>query len=82
MFVVELSLTSHLSLEQRVQLLRDAGQQIPQPVAILLAEARAKEDKRTAKRAANRKSACSSRARKRLSLKKCQRQMLGFEGKP
>jgi PAS domain-containing protein len=52
-------------LEQHVQLLRDTGQQIPQPVAILLAEARKKEEKRTAKRAANRKSACSSRARKK-----------------
>lgn len=54
-----------LPLEQHVQVLRDTGQQIPQPVAILLAEARKKEEKRTAKRAANRKSACSSRARKK-----------------
>ena len=38
---------------------------IPQPVAILLAEARRREDKRTAKRVANRKSACTSRARKK-----------------
>ena len=51
--------------DAHVRLLRDANQMIPQPVAILLAEARRREDKRTAKRVANRKSACTSRARKK-----------------
>ena len=52
-------------LESHVQLLRDTNQPIPQPVALLLADARRREDKRSAKRVANRKSACSSRARKK-----------------
>ena len=51
--------------ESHVQLLRDTNQPIPQPVAMLLADARRKEEKRIAKRAANRRSACSSRARKK-----------------
>jgi len=52
-------------LEAHVQFLRNANQPIPQPVALLLADARKKEEKRTAKRVANRKSACTSRARKK-----------------
>ena len=46
-------------------MLRETNQPIPQPVALMLADARRKEEKRTAKRVANRKSACTSRARKK-----------------
>lgn len=53
------------SIENHVQLLRDASQPIPHAVQILLAEARKMEQKRAAKRIANRKSACTSRARKK-----------------
>lgn len=60
-------------LEAHVQLLRDAGQMIPQPVAVLLAEARRREEKRTAKRVANRKSACTSRARKKALVEEMTR---------
>ena len=38
---------------------------MPQPVALLLFDARKRETKRTAKRAANRRSASTSRARKK-----------------
>lgn len=51
--------------ESHVQFLSDRNQQIPQPIAMLLSEARRKDVKRTAKRVANRKSACTSRARKK-----------------
>jgi PAS fold. len=53
------------SIENHVQLLRDASQPIPHAVQILLDEARKMEQKRAAKRIANRKSACTSRARKK-----------------
>lgn len=52
-------------LESHVQLLRDTNQPIPHAVQILLTEARKIEQKRAAKRIANRKSACTSRARKK-----------------
>lgn len=52
-------------LESHVRLLRDTNQPVPQPVLILLSEARKLEEKRAAKRIANRKSACTSRARKK-----------------
>jgi hypothetical protein len=48
-----------------VQLLNETNQPVPQPVQMLLAEARRLEEKRAAKRIANRKSACTSRARKK-----------------
>lgn len=60
-------------LEGHIQLLRDTNQPIPQPVAMLLAEARRKEEKRTAKRVANRKSACTSRARKKALVEEMTR---------
>lgn len=60
-------------LEAHVQMLRDSNQAIPQPVAMLLAEARRKEEKRTAKRVANRKSACTSRARKKALVEEMTR---------
>jgi PAS domain-containing protein len=59
--------------EAHVQVLRDTNQVIPQPVAMLLADARRKEDKRTAKRVANRKSACTSRARKKALVEEMTR---------
>lgn len=59
--------------ESHVQLLRDANQPIPQPVAMLLADARRKEEKRSAKRVANRKSACTSRARKKALVEEMTR---------
>ena len=46
---------------------------VPQSVALLLADARRKEDKRTAKRVANRKSACTSRARKKALVEEMTR---------
>jgi len=60
-------------LEAHVQLLRDANQPVPQPVSLLLAEARRREEKRTAKRVANRKSACTSRARKKALVEEMTR---------
>jgi len=59
--------------ESHVQILRDTNQTIPQPVAMLLADARRKEEKRTAKRVANRKSACTSRARKKALVEEMTR---------
>ena len=53
------------SLEQHVAMLRQANQSVPQSVALLLNEAQRKEKKKTAKRIANRKSASTSRARKK-----------------
>jgi len=60
-------------LEAHVNLLRDANQPVPQPISLLLAEARRREDKRTAKRVANRKSACTSRARKKALVEEMTR---------
>lgn len=60
-------------LEAHVSLLRDANQPVPQPISLLLAEARRREDKRTAKRVANRKSACTSRARKKALVEEMTR---------
>lgn len=51
--------------EKHVNLLKQLKQPVPEPVAVLLADARRKEAKKTAKRLANRKSASSSRARKK-----------------
>mmetsp|Transcript_20762 Transcript_20762/g.33966 ORF Transcript_20762/g.33966 Transcript_20762/m.33966 type:complete len:817 (+) Transcript_20762:170-2620(+) len=55
-------------LESHAKELKDGGYQLPQAVAILLADARRKEEKRQAKRIANRKSACTSRARKKAKI--------------
>jgi len=55
-------------LESHAKELHDGGYQLPQAVAILLADARRKEEKRQAKRIANRKSACTSRARKKAKI--------------
>ncbi|KAG7364527.1 bZIP tanscription factor [Nitzschia inconspicua] len=52
-------------LEQHVALLQQTNQAIPQPVSLLLSEAQRKEKKKNAKRVANRKSASTSRARKK-----------------
>lgn len=60
-------------LEAHVNLLRDANQPVPQPISLLLAEARRREEKRTAKRVANRKSACTSRARKKALVEEMTR---------
>ena len=51
--------------EQHVNLLQQLNQPVPQSVALLLADAQRKEKKRNAKRVANRKSASTSRARKK-----------------
>ena len=48
-------------------------QPVPQSVALLLADARRKEEKKTAKRVANRKSACTSRARKKALVEEMTR---------
>lgn len=61
-----LSLISLLHLiEQHVNFLNQLKQPVPESLAVLLADARRKEAKKTAKRLANRKSASSSRARKK-----------------
>jgi len=60
-------------LEAHVQMLRKTNQAIPQPIAMLLADARRKEEKRKAKRVANRKSACTSRARKKALVEEMTR---------
>mmetsp|Transcript_13661 Transcript_13661/g.17226 ORF Transcript_13661/g.17226 Transcript_13661/m.17226 type:complete len:599 (-) Transcript_13661:214-2010(-) len=60
-------------LESHCRLLRETNQPIPQPVSLLLAEARRREEKRTAKRVANRKSACTSRARKKAFVEEMTR---------
>jgi len=52
-------------IESHIQLLRDAGRPIPNQLQLVLEEARRREHKKTAKRVANRKSACTSRARKK-----------------
>jgi len=54
-----------VQLQQQVNLLEQLGQPVPQTVSLLHADARRKEDKRNAKRIANRKSASTSRARKK-----------------
>jgi hypothetical protein len=51
--------------EQHVNRLRQLQQPVPESAAVLLADAKRKEAKRNAKRLANRKSASSSRARKK-----------------
>lgn len=48
-------------------------QPVPQSVALLLADARRREEKKTAKRVANRKSACTSRARKKALVEEMTR---------
>ncbi|KAL7538138.1 hypothetical protein ACHAXR_008318 [Thalassiosira sp. AJA248-18] len=55
-------------LEAHVKQLREANQTVPQAVALLVADTRRKEEKRQAKRLANRKSACTSRARKKALI--------------
>lgn len=62
-----------ISTEAHVKLIQDANQPIPQPISLLLAEARRREEKRTAKRVANRKSACTSRARKKALVEEMTR---------
>ncbi len=59
--------------ETHCHLLREANQPIPQQVALLLAEARRREEKKNAKRVANRKSACTSRARKKAFVEEMTR---------
>jgi len=51
----------------------ESNQPIPQAVHHLLTDARRKEDKRNAKRVANRKSACTSRARKKALVEEMTR---------
>lgn len=60
-------------LEAHVRLLQESNQTVPQPLALLLADARRKEEKKTAKRVANRRSACTSRARKKALVEEMTR---------
>eukprot|EP00586_Coscinodiscus_wailesii_P012743 CAMPEP_0172520702 /NCGR_PEP_ID=MMETSP1066-20121228/292157_1 /TAXON_ID=671091 /ORGANISM="Coscinodiscus wailesii, Strain CCMP2513" /LENGTH=804 /DNA_ID=CAMNT_0013303507 /DNA_START=812 /DNA_END=3226 /DNA_ORIENTATION=- len=55
-------------LESHIQHLRRTHGSVPSPLVTLLADARRKEAKKTAKRVANRKSACTSRARKKALM--------------
>mmetsp|Transcript_21507 Transcript_21507/g.46735 ORF Transcript_21507/g.46735 Transcript_21507/m.46735 type:complete len:1021 (-) Transcript_21507:158-3220(-) len=59
---------SLVQLDAHVKQLKAANQKIPQAVALLAADMRRKEEKRLAKRLANRKSACTSRARKKALI--------------
>lgn len=54
-----------IPIEHHVKLLHQMNQPVPQSVALLLADGRRKQEKRMTKRLANRKSACTSRARKK-----------------
>ena len=60
-------------IENHIKLLQQMNQAVPQSVALLLADARRKADKKTAKRVANRKSACTSRARKKALVEEMTR---------
>jgi hypothetical protein len=60
-------------LEAHVKLLADAGQPIPQSLNLLLADARKKEERRINKRASNRRSASTSRARKKALVEEMTR---------
>lgn len=62
-----------LTTEAHVQKLRDFNQAVPQAVALLHADACRKEEKRQAKRVANRRSASTSRARKKLLIEELTR---------
>jgi hypothetical protein len=55
-------------IESRAKQLQDSHQPIPQSIAILLAGAKRKEEKQKAKKLANRKSAFSSRVRKKAKI--------------
>jgi len=52
-------------LERQVKFLQHTQQPIPGPLKLMLADAKRREEKKTLKRAANRKSASESRARKK-----------------
>jgi len=66
--IITLQRFSLEQLEAHVNELREAKQTVPQAVSLLLADTRRKEEKRHAKRLANRKSACTSRARKKALI--------------
>ena len=59
--------------ENHIKLLQQMNQSVPHSVALLLADARRKADKKKAKRVANRKSACTSRARKKALVEEMTR---------
>lgn len=59
--------------DAHVRQLREANQAVPQAVALLHADMRRKEEKRHAKRLANRKSAYTSRARKKALIEEMTR---------
>lgn len=73
MFFAQMQSWKLEQLEAYTHLLRETNQPVPQPVTLLLTEARRREDKRTAKRVANRKSACTSRARKKAFVEEMTR---------
>lgn len=64
----DLNLLLVINTEAHVKQLQDSAQPIPQSIAILLASARRKEEKYNAKKLANRKSAYSSRERKKAKI--------------
>ena len=66
-------ITHHLTLDAHVRQLRESNQIVPQGVALLHADMRRKEEKRHAKRLANRKSAYTSRARKKALIEEMTR---------
>ncbi|KAL9189906.1 hypothetical protein ACHAXT_009581 [Thalassiosira profunda] len=60
-------------LDAHVAQLQDAHRPVPQAVALLVADVRRREERRTAKRLANRRSACTSRARKKALVEEMTR---------
>ena len=54
--------------DAHIRQLREANQVVPQAVALLASDMRRKEERRQAKRLANRKSAHTSRARKKALI--------------
>ena len=64
-FLDTVSLFAFLVTENQVNLLNKLNQPVPQTLTLLLADARRREEKKHAKRIANRKSASTSRSRKK-----------------
>ena len=61
------------TLESHVKMLSEGNHKIPDQIVKRLEDLRAKERRRTAKRAANRRSACTSRARKKAMVEQMTR---------
>jgi hypothetical protein len=69
MLSVSNSILLYILPEAHVKQLQDTSQPVPQSIAVLLALARRKNEKYNAKKLANRKSAYSSRERKKARIR-------------